>query len=418
MTGPRTDRERGFLRGVGTLAAATVVSNGLLFALSLIAARWLAPDQYGVVAAMLALFLMLAIPSYALQVAVAREITTAPAEAVGTVLRRRTRQAAGYGAAMGTVALVLTPVAADLLQLGTAWPYVLTAGTIAPLMVLTVLRGAMQGERAYGALGMNMVVESIGRLGCALVALVAGAGATGVSAAPLAGIVIACVLGIPAVRGTWGRGGHLTLPGLPPDMLPTLSYFAGYTLLVSADLVVAKAVFTPVVAGEYAAAAFVGKILLLLPVAVTLVLVPEVATRRARGAPTLGLLGQAQTVALGGAAPVILACGMVPGLVAAVTVGPGYEAAESLFLPYSIAAALFAVVNIQMLYALTLRAMRVVWTCLAVAVLQAPALALVATRPGVLGMDDARVGLIAVMLCASAIVLGTTAPWVVRAARG
>ncbi|MEQ8833916.1 MAG: hypothetical protein RIB67_05655 [Miltoncostaeaceae bacterium] len=417
MTAPGTDREGGFLRGVGALAAATILSNALLFALSLIAARWLVPEEYGVVAAMLAIVLMLSIPGFALQVAMAREIAAVPPGCAGAVVRRRTRQSAVAGAVMGAIALALAPVAGDLLQLPTVWPYALTVVAFAPLMVLSVLRGTMQGRRDYTDLGANLVVEATGRLVCALAALGAGAGATGVTAAPLAGIIVAGVSAVPAVREAWRSDGDLTIPRLPPDILPTLVHFGGFTLLVSADLVIAKAAFTPVVAGEYAAAAFVGKVLLLLPVAVALVLVPEVSARRRRGAPTLGLLGQGQALALAGALPVIIACGVAPGVVAAVTVGPGYEAAESLFLPYSIAAALFAAVNIQALYALTVGAMRVVWTCLAVAIVQVPALALVATGTGGVGPDDERVGLILVMLSASTIALGATARRVVSAGR-
>jgi O-antigen/teichoic acid export membrane protein len=121
---------------------------------SLVAARWLGPEDYGVVAAMLAVMVIVTIPSFSLQVIVAREIAQAPGdEPTAAVLAVRCRQAIVLGLGLTALACVLSPWIRDWLNLPSVWPVVITATVSVPLLLTTVLRGALQGRHRYGAPG-------------------------------------------------------------------------------------------------------------------------------------------------------------------------------------------------------------------------------------------------------------------------
>lgn len=393
------DRQNGFLRGVGLVFAATVISNGLLFAVSLMAARWLPTEEYGVVAAMLSLMVLLTIPSFALQVIVARETAGRSEREVSAVLRARTRQALWFGGGATALAWLVSAPLSDRLHLPSIWPIVFTAAVSAPLLAMTTFRGVLQGRQNYGALGLSLATEGGARFAAAVIALALGTGAGGVTLAPLAGAAAAGVAAWLPLRHLPRPLPNDRAPSIPSAMWATGAYFAGFAALSNTDLLVVKSSAGPLIAGEYAAAAFVGKVVLLLPVAITTVLIPEVAARRARSERTSDLLWQALVLTGASCGGLVLACWLAPSSVAAVTYGPGYPGAQNLLLPYSIAMLIFALASVQVLYALTLGHDFGAWACLIGAGLQAAAMWLARHDPSPLPWtSDPLMGIISIMI--------------------
>jgi hypothetical protein len=85
---------------------------------------------------------------------------------------------------------------------------------------------------------------------------------------------------------------------------------------------------------------------------------------------------------------VVAACGAIavvaelsPGLVAALTVGAGYEGAEPLFAPYALAMLGYAIVNVLASYTLALGRGVVAWACAALVPVQVAAQYAVRDRP-------------------------------------
>ena len=364
---------------MGIVFVATTVSNGLLFGVSLVAARSLGPEDYGVVAAMLAMMVILTIPSFSLQVVVAREVAQAPDEgAVAAVLATRGRQALIAGVAGTVIACALAPLLRDWLNLPSVWPVVVTATVAVPLLLMTVLRGVLQGQHRYGALGASLVAEGVARFLAAVVALAVGAGATGVTSAPTAGAVVGGAVALwPLAAMVRGARGLPRRPMVPGTVWATAAFFTGFAILTNTDVLIIKHAADATSAGEYAAAAFVGKIVLLLPIAVATVMIPEVAARQTRSAPTRPLLLQALGLVGASCGLVALACYAVPSAVAALTFGDGYPGAEDLLGPYAIAMLVMAVASVLGLYNLALGHWDVAVVCLALAPAQAAVMWLV-----------------------------------------
>ena len=166
------------LKAVG-LAAATLASNAVALLFTVLFARILGADGYGSLAALLSTFLILAVPGSAVQVAVARETALgrlgSGGELAATLARwRRTLLVAC--AVVAVVAALLREQIASVLSVEEAWAAAMTLPTGCLWLLLSVERGALQGQHAYRPIAWSLLLEAFGRLAFGLVLVAAGLG--------------------------------------------------------------------------------------------------------------------------------------------------------------------------------------------------------------------------------------------------
>ena len=168
-------------RAIG-LAAATMVSNLVAVAFTVVFARLLGADGYGSLAALFNLTVILFVPGYALQVATARAGTLGRlgrgGELSATLRRWTAHLAGGFVLVALAGALARDPLAA-LLNIDQQWAAAAVPLTAAVWLLLCVQRGLLQAARAYRAVGWSIALEATGRLLLGLVFLAAGGGVTG-----------------------------------------------------------------------------------------------------------------------------------------------------------------------------------------------------------------------------------------------
>ena len=133
-TSRRAGGWRALLRGSAGIAVAIVVMNVSTYAFQMIAARLLGPEQYGGVASLMAVLLVVAVLQLGLQATAARRISATP-DHVGQI--ERVVLAVTYRAALalGVLMLVLAPVIWQVLRLDTITPAILLAVAAVPLTV-------------------------------------------------------------------------------------------------------------------------------------------------------------------------------------------------------------------------------------------------------------------------------------------
>ena len=149
------------------LAAATLASNAVALVFTVLFARILGADGYGSLAALLSTFLILAVPGAAVQVAVARETAMGRlgtgAELAATLSRwRRTLLIAC--AVVAVVAGLLREQIAAVLSVDEVWAAAATLPTGCLWLLLSVERGALQGQHAYRPVAWSLLLEASGRL--------------------------------------------------------------------------------------------------------------------------------------------------------------------------------------------------------------------------------------------------------------
>ena len=161
---------RDAVRDGAVIAIAMVVMNVTTYGFTILAARLLGPVEYGALAAVMGLLLVVNVLSLGLQATGARRVSAAPQDRLGI---EREVMATSYASSLvlGAVLLVASPVVAAVLNLDSWVSAALIATTAVPLSVMGGQAGILQGERRWGPLATVYLAVGIGRLGFGLVAL-------------------------------------------------------------------------------------------------------------------------------------------------------------------------------------------------------------------------------------------------------
>jgi O-antigen/teichoic acid export membrane protein len=254
-----------------------MAANLASYLLAIIGSHRLRPADYSLLGAMLAVLLVAAIPSLALQAVVARR-TAIDDLPLHDALRD--------GALTGAVSVALGAAAWPGLTIflhvdhhGLAVVYAV-AGLL-PLNLLAAVQGHLQGNEKFPRLAMIVVLVGIGRLFGGVIPLVVGGGATSVMAGIAIATGVTCALGLRiAASPTRRPAGAAASPSARPELLTATLSIGALLLLSSLDLLFARHLLTATLSGRYAAGTVVAKAAFWLPQAIPLTALP----RLSRGA--------------------------------------------------------------------------------------------------------------------------------------
>lgn len=263
------------------LACAQMANIGnLLFQVAMM--HMLDNAQYGSLATMLGLFAAITIPLGALPWAVAH-FTAGFVRDGQSERARQLTSAVNRGVAVGATILCLLTVASQdsltgYFRLDGAAPLLLTALALGLNAVGSTYLGALQGAQAFGWVASVGAATSFLRLGLAVALVAAGGAAVNAILGHVMAMLVMTLVGFVGVARVLGR--PATATGLPPGFcrycLRYAGAYAGYAILMNADLVLAKQFFAAGEAGRYAVVAVVGRIILFLPQPIVMAMFPKV----------------------------------------------------------------------------------------------------------------------------------------------
>jgi O-antigen/teichoic acid export membrane protein len=389
------------------LAAATMVANLVAVAVTVVFTRLLGTEDYGSLAALLNLSVILFVPGLALQVAAAREGTLGRLGAGGelaTTLQRWTRNLLAALAAVAVVSVFAREALAAVLDVEQVWAAAAVPVTAGVWLLLSLERGLLQADRAYRAVGWSIVLEAVGRLAIGVVLVVIGLGVTGaylgtlgalLTMATLLALVLHRRLGPPATTA-------------PPHPLRALARDAALPIvaltLVAAlqnmDVIFARHSLPDDPAGVYAATTVAAKALVWIAVGLGMWLLPEAVRRGAAGADPRPVLLRAFALIGAVAVPALLAYAIVPRLVLGTAFGSEYESGDEILLVLGIAYALLALTYLAVQFLLGMRRRGPLWGLAVVAAAEVLIL---------LRMDSLRgfaVAVVAIQAVAAALTVG------------
>jgi len=396
---------RGLLGPGLFVGVAVVVANALNAVFQIALARILDPEEYSLLVALVVITLIAAVPPLAFQASVAREVAVALSEDrpgfAGAAIRDTVRGLVPW--ALGI--LVLGALAYPLLAAagrGDAGATFATAATISAALVIPAVWGGLQGARLFVVLGIAHLTFAATRLGAGVGIGLAGGDAAAVMGGVAAATAVTLVLTLLPLRDLWraaARSGARRLATLPNAAAAT-----GLTLLTAlatVDVLVAKLAFPPATAGAYGVASVGARVLLLLPIGVTTVLFPRVATLRDRARERRHLLAGLAVVATLGAVATAILWVLADPIVTRIF-GEKYAAAVPWLGPLSLAMALYALATVYMYHFLSLARARFALVLCGVFGLQLLLFGLLHSRPA---------ELIGVQIGVSALTLAAAEAW-------
>jgi O-antigen/teichoic acid export membrane protein len=287
-------------------------------------------------------------------------------------VRRRWRWAWHWGLPATVLMALAGPILARFLRLPSAWPVWAASPAILLLFVRAVTDGVLQGTQAFTRFGAVQVAQALVRLMFAAGLICLGLQAAGaIFALPLA-MAAVLVLALWWLRPHFQHAGDVPARPVSWDYLwYTLLGFACFAVLTNMDALFVKHFFSPRIAGDYAPVVTLARISLFIPLAMGIVLLPKVKDRQTRGEsgrPVL-LLALAGTVAPGSVLTLLYF--LFPGLLVR-TVFTGAYADPGVILGLaSVAASLYAGLNVWLNYALALERPVFVYALVAGLILQA-----------------------------------------------
>jgi O-antigen/teichoic acid export membrane protein len=319
-----TLRERvdGLRRGetgrAAELGVAMIVVNVLALGFTIVFARILGDSGYGDLAVLLSSFIIMMVPGSALQVAAAREVSHDIAEgnpnAGAGVYRWLGRLVVGT-VAVAVVAVPLRSLIAALINIDQDWAAAAIPVTAMIWMIVSVLRGVLQGFQQYRTVALSLIGEASSRIAFALLLVGIGLDVTGAFLASAAALTaVGLVLLVPLRRQLAGVN-----PELAEDLrlrellagawIPVISL----TLLLGLQelhIIIVKHEASEDAASSYAVAAVAAKAIMWIAIGLGLYLLPEAARRAKTGEDARPILVRTLGLIAAMAVPMVLIYGV------------------------------------------------------------------------------------------------------------
>ncbi len=218
--------------------------------------------EYGIVATLFSLIYIFGIFTESIQTVITKYTSLEKNSGkLKNIIKRSTRKAFSVAFILFAGYLLLSLLLSPLLKI----PYALLAITgimIFTSFLLPITRGVMQGRKRFGALGMSMMVESVVKLGFAIVLVLWGWKVYGAMVASVLGVVLALTFSFldKDIRSIFrSKESSARTPEIWKYSLPVFILVFTVLAFYSIDVFIAKIVFDAETAGYYALAAILAK---------------------------------------------------------------------------------------------------------------------------------------------------------------
>lgn len=349
----------------------SLVAGLINYASNLVFGRMLSPPEFGDLTALLAIAVIAVIPAGAAQTRIAERLTThrtrGHVDTAAYLIRHGFAHVGIYAFGIALVALIASPLIESALSLSAIGP----ALALSPLLFVSLLTplalGVVQGLERFVTLGLFFVFIALSRLIVGTIWVAAGGGSGGAVIGQALGTgvaLIAIALLVRPASASAGQGAATAGFKRVPDgsALAATSAFVAFALLSNLNIVLAKIALPPQMSGEYAALATLGKIVLFLPSAIAVAMVPRAARRRAQGGSAAPELRIAALVTLAISAVAAAAAVVAPTTLLRLMFGDAYAAAGAGVLPIVLAGTGLALLYVLVVYSVAVQDRR--WSIL------------------------------------------------------
>jgi len=265
------------------LFAATQIANVANLLFQFVTGRQLPDHEYGVLGAMMSIFLIAATPLDALRTAMAhyttRAMRTGDIAAVRWIIHAWSRRMVWLAVGLMVVGILLQKQAAVFFQMDSGLPFVFACALVGLTFFMPLLNGVFQGMQHFYWMSASMHAWTVVKLGLVIVltalAPTAIAGLTAHALASVFGIMVSFI-GIRMLTGNVTSAKPLS--GIGAFFFRSLLMLGGYAVIMNADLIFVKHLFSPEEAGLFARIATIGRSIIFLPMPIALVMFPKVIT--------------------------------------------------------------------------------------------------------------------------------------------
>ncbi|MGD0566554.1 MAG: oligosaccharide flippase family protein [Candidatus Goldiibacteriota bacterium] len=346
------------------LFSASSLVNLSNFVFHSFASRLLGPESYGVLVTLLAVIVIVAMPSLALQMTIVKKTSIFRAHGKFGSIEKLFRLTSVWFLVIGTACmLVFTAIGMNNSAIkeffhiqDPALYYILGAISLI-MLVLPVVRGILQGMQNFIGLGISLVTDAVIRLAFLYVFVNWFSwGVRGAVSTTLAGGLTSYILGFFLIayifRFKEDEGEVVTKTELFSYARPVFFSMLGFALLSYIDVFTVKHFFNSNDAGLYSATSMIGKAFLYFPSAIAMTLFPKVSESHELNRGTKALLyrslGLTAAISIAG----VVFCYFFPRVIIGIMFGEKFYAIEGIVRLFGAAIFPLVLFNVVINYAL------------------------------------------------------------------
>ena len=376
------------------LAVAVFNAANLLYQLYMV--RGLDTVDYGVLNTLFSILMIISVPNGALQTVVTKFVsvysTTHHYGTIAALLGSFVKKVSVLGFVIFFLFLLGRGWIAEFIQIQSSVLILILGIVMLFSILLPLAQGGLQGLQRFGYLGFVMITNSGLKLFLGVLFVESGWGVLGAISALavsvgvaffLVSVILVKILFKLSAQGLDSPKPELAYPEVGIDFTEihryfyiTATVFLCFMVLTNIDILLVKHYFDPLDAGNYSIAQMSGKIILFLPMAITMVMFPKVSRLHAQTKESRHLL-KASLLSVGvlcGAAALV--CLFFPGLILWLLTGREMLACVTLTRLFAVTMFFYALVYVLLFYHLSIHNMGFIYPLVLLTVLQLAAMVL------------------------------------------
>jgi O-antigen/teichoic acid export membrane protein len=238
---------------------------------------------------------------------------------------------------------------------------------------VSMSRGTLRGLQNFLHLSLNLVIDAILRLVIGILLVYLGFKTSGaIGSSSISGLLAILISFIPLsfIFKNRNKAQNINFLEVYKYTMPVLIASICFYILISFDLVLVKHFFNELVAGQYSAAATMGKIVIFIPGAVGLVMFPKVAEYHKKNLDSIHILKRSLFITLILCGGVTICYFLFPNFLIRVMFGKIYENSAYLIKFFGVAMTFFALNNILIMYNLSIEKFKFIFPTIFFTILQ------------------------------------------------
>jgi O-antigen/teichoic acid export membrane protein len=350
--------------GRGTLILFIMINiyNFLNFLFHFTMGRMLGPEGYGILAVLMSLLYIYAIPSEAIQNIISKYTskfnTKKEYGKIKFLLIKSFNKIAIVSIILFFILTLIAFFISSFLKIN-FWLIFIANFTIFFSISIPIIRGILQGRKKFSYLGINMIIESTLKLFFAISLVIFGFKVFGAIIGVLLGIFASLIFGLYFNKDILKKQEEkISFPGIYSQSIPYFVVMVVIFLSFSLDIILAKRFFSPELAGQYSVLSMLGKMIFFGTVAISKAMFPLTSEKQNNNEDSLKLFKRSMLIITFICIWAILIYGFFPELIISILYGNQYIKMAP-YLIYSILSLSFlSLSNLVLIYGLSTNKIR------------------------------------------------------------
>jgi len=341
-----------------------------------ISARLLGPVEYGVLAVIMSMVFVFAIPADSIQVIISRYSTKYNLKNKG-IIKGLMGKAFKKFTLVGIVALIvflaISPLISKFLSIDLR--LIMLSGLILfSFFIIPITKGVMQGTKRFFSLGLASIFESFIKLCFAALFILLGWGVLGAVFGVLVGFFVSLLFSLLFLKDILKEKTikNEEFGGIYSYSFPVLVSIIAITLFYSFDVIIAKRFFADEIVGQYAVISLIGKMLFFGTIPISRAMFPLISEKHDENKKLEGwnMLVKTFLIVLALDIIILICFAIFPDLIINILYGKGYLGLSSYLVYMGIAMSFLSFTNIALFYNLSTHRYKISFVILFFSVLQ------------------------------------------------